>query len=233
MGMNVAQKVISAHLVDGRMVPGEQIGLRIDQTLTQDSTGTMAYLQLEAMGVDQVKTKRSVAYIDHNMLQQGFENADDHKYIQTVEMCIRDRVWTVDGVKRRVRAGMGRCQGSFCTPRVMEIIEEETGIPFSEITKNGKGSELITGKLKETEGGASHDFHHPGCAKTSLAPAHPCADAPFNAVHCPHRYRCVKRPADLTFCNGLAAAYHPRVGWILADQRLPLFQMCIRDSICA
>ncbi|MFR2465275.1 MAG: aconitase family protein, partial [Clostridia bacterium] len=84
MGMNVAQKVISAHLVEGRMVPGEQIGLRIDQTLTQDSTGTMAYLQLEAMGVDQVKTKRSVAYIDHNMLQQGFENADDHKYIQTV-----------------------------------------------------------------------------------------------------------------------------------------------------
>lgn len=84
MGMNVAQKVISAHLVDGRMVPGEQIGLRIDQTLTQDSTGTMAYLQLEAMGVDQVKTTRSVAYIDHNMLQQGFENADDHKYIQTV-----------------------------------------------------------------------------------------------------------------------------------------------------
>ena len=81
MGMNVAQKVISAHLVEGRMVPGEQIGLRIDQTLTQDSTGTMAYLQLEAMGVDQVKTKRSVAYIDHNMLQQGFENADDHKYI--------------------------------------------------------------------------------------------------------------------------------------------------------
>ncbi len=69
-------------------------------------------------------------------------------------------VWTVDGVKRRVRAGMGRCQGSFCTPRVMEIIEEETGIPFSEITKNGKGSELITGKLKETEGGASHDSKH-------------------------------------------------------------------------
>ncbi|MBQ2956146.1 MAG: aconitate hydratase [Clostridia bacterium] len=84
MGMNIAQKIIWTHLVEGKMVPGTQIGLRIDQTLTQDSTGTMAYLQFEAMGVDQVKTKRSVAYIDHNMLQQGFENADDHKYIQTV-----------------------------------------------------------------------------------------------------------------------------------------------------
>ncbi len=84
MGMNIAQKIIWTHLVEGKMIPGTQIGLRIDQTLTQDSTGTMAYLQFEAMGVDQVKTKRSVAYIDHNMLQQGFENADDHKYIQTV-----------------------------------------------------------------------------------------------------------------------------------------------------
>ncbi len=84
MGMNIAQKIIWTHLVEGKMIPGTQIGLRIDQTLTQDSTGTMAYLQFAAMGVDQVKTKRSVGYIDHNMLQQGFENADDHKYIQTV-----------------------------------------------------------------------------------------------------------------------------------------------------
>ncbi len=84
MGMNIAQKIIWTHLAEGKMIPGTQIGLKIDQTLTQDSTGTMAYLQFEAMGVDQVKTKRSVAYIDHNMLQQGFENADDHKYIQTV-----------------------------------------------------------------------------------------------------------------------------------------------------
>ncbi len=84
MGMNIAQKIIWTHLVEGKMIPGTQIGLKIDQTLTQDSTGTMAYLQFEAMGVDQVRTKRSVAYIDHNMLQQGFENADDHKYIQTV-----------------------------------------------------------------------------------------------------------------------------------------------------
>lgn len=84
MGLNLTQKILKEHLVEGKMIPGEEIGIRIDQTLTQDSTGTMAYLQFQAMGIDKVKTKRSVAYIDHNMLQQGFENADDHKYIQTV-----------------------------------------------------------------------------------------------------------------------------------------------------
>lgn len=84
MGYTLTEKILKAHLVEGEMVKGEAIGIRIDQTLTQDSTGTMAYLQFEAMGIDTVKTKRSVAYIDHNMLQQGFENADDHKYIQTV-----------------------------------------------------------------------------------------------------------------------------------------------------
>lgn len=83
-GMNITQKLISGHLVHGDMTPGSEIAIRIDQTLTQDSTGTMAYLQFEAMGIDKVKTKRSVAYIDHNMLQSGSENADDHKYIQTV-----------------------------------------------------------------------------------------------------------------------------------------------------
>ena len=82
--MNVAQKLIASHLVTGDLTPGSEISIRIDQTLTQDSTGTMAYLQLEAMGVDKARTKRSVAYIDHNMLQSGSENADDHKYIQTV-----------------------------------------------------------------------------------------------------------------------------------------------------
>ena len=82
--MNIAQKLIASHLVTGDLTPGSEISIRIDQTLTQDSTGTMAYLQLEAMGVDKVRTKRSVAYIDHNMLQSGSENADDHKYIQTV-----------------------------------------------------------------------------------------------------------------------------------------------------
>lgn len=84
MGMTIAEKILKAHLVDGEMVKGQEIGLKIDQTLTQDATGTMAYLQFEAMGVDQVKTERSVAYIDHNTLQSGFENADDHKYIGTV-----------------------------------------------------------------------------------------------------------------------------------------------------
>ena len=84
MGYTIAEKIIKAHLVSGEMKVGEEIGLRIDQTLTQDATGTMAYLEFEAMGIPQVKTERSVAYIDHNTLQSGFENADDHKYIQTV-----------------------------------------------------------------------------------------------------------------------------------------------------
>ena len=82
--MNLTQKILSAHLLSGELVPGTEISIRIDQTLTQDSTGTMAYLQFEAMGVDRVKTKKSVAYIDHNTLQTGFENADDHQYIQSV-----------------------------------------------------------------------------------------------------------------------------------------------------
>ena len=82
--MNLTQKILASHLVSGQMIPGEEISIRIDQTLTQDSTGTMAYLQFEAMGVERVRTKRSVAYIDHNTLQTGFENADDHQYIQTV-----------------------------------------------------------------------------------------------------------------------------------------------------
>lgn len=84
MGLTLAQKLIKAHLVEGEMIPGKEIGLKIDQTLTQDATGTMAYLEFEAMGVDRVKTEKSVAYIDHNTLQTGFENADDHRYIQSV-----------------------------------------------------------------------------------------------------------------------------------------------------
>ena len=82
--MNVTQKILSAHLVSGEMIPGSEIAIHIDQTLTQDSTGTMAYLQFEAMGIPRVKTEKSIAYIDHNTLQTGFENADDHKYIATV-----------------------------------------------------------------------------------------------------------------------------------------------------
>lgn len=84
MGDNLVYKILKNHIVEGTLTLGEPISIKIDQTLTQDSTGTMAYLQLEAMGIDRVKTKRSVAFIDHNMLQQGFENADDHKFIQTV-----------------------------------------------------------------------------------------------------------------------------------------------------
>ena len=84
MGYTIAQKIIKNHLVCGEMQVGEEIGLKIDQTLTQDATGTMAYLQFEAMGIERVKTELSVAYIDHNTLQAGFENADDHRYIQTV-----------------------------------------------------------------------------------------------------------------------------------------------------
>lgn len=82
--MNITEKLIKSHLVSGEMTPGKEIAIKIDQTLTQDSTGTMAYLQFEAMGIPRVKTEKSVAYIDHNTLQTGFENADDHKYIQTV-----------------------------------------------------------------------------------------------------------------------------------------------------
>lgn len=84
MGLTISQKIIRDHLVSGEMKVGSEISIRMDQTLTQDSTGTMAYLQFEAIGIPRVKTKLSVAYIDHNMLQSGFENADDHKYIQTV-----------------------------------------------------------------------------------------------------------------------------------------------------
>lgn len=84
MGYNLVYKILKSHLVEGELKVGSPIGLKIDKTLTQDSTGTMAYLQLEAMGIDRVKTKKSVAFVDHNMLQQGFENADDHKFIQTV-----------------------------------------------------------------------------------------------------------------------------------------------------
>ncbi|MCR5136236.1 MAG: aconitate hydratase [Oscillospiraceae bacterium] len=91
MGKNLAEKIISTHLVRGEMRPGAEIGLRIDQTLTQDATGTMAYLEFEAMGIDRVRTEKSVAYIDHNTLQSGFENADDHRYIQSV--AARHGIW--------------------------------------------------------------------------------------------------------------------------------------------
>ena len=84
MGKTIAQKIIAAHLISGDMTVGSEVALRIDQTLTQDATGTMAYLEFETMGIPRVKTELSVAYVDHNTLQSGFENADDHRYLQTV-----------------------------------------------------------------------------------------------------------------------------------------------------
>src|SRR5512146_1742268 len=84
MAKNLVQKILEAHLVEGTAVVGQEIAIRIDQTLTQDATGTMTYLQFEAMGLPRVKTKLSGSYVDHNMLQSGFENADDHRFLQTI-----------------------------------------------------------------------------------------------------------------------------------------------------
>ncbi len=84
MGLNVTEKIISAHLVEGEMTTGQPIALRIDQTLTQDATGTMAYLEFEAIGIDRVKTELSVSYVDHNLLQSDFRNADDHRFLQSI-----------------------------------------------------------------------------------------------------------------------------------------------------
>ncbi|MEI6166902.1 MAG: aconitate hydratase [bacterium] len=84
MGMNVVQKILREHLVSGEVIPGQEISIRIDQTLTQDATGTMAYLQFEAMGLDRVRNELAVSYVDHNTIQVGFENADDHQYLQSV-----------------------------------------------------------------------------------------------------------------------------------------------------
>lgn len=84
MGLNITEKIISEHLLNGEMEPGTEVGLRIDQTLTQDACGTMAYLQFEAMGIDKVQTELSVSYVDHNTLQMGFRNPDDHQYLRTV-----------------------------------------------------------------------------------------------------------------------------------------------------
>ncbi|MDI6776567.1 MAG: aconitate hydratase [Syntrophales bacterium] len=84
MGKTITEKIIEAHLLSGRFIPGEEIGIRIDQTLTQDATGTMAYLQFESLNIPRVKTELAVSYIDHNTVQIGFENADDHRYLQSV-----------------------------------------------------------------------------------------------------------------------------------------------------
>ena len=90
MGKTLTEKILQHHLVSGSYVPGQEIGIRIDQTLTQDATGTMAYLQFESMNIPRVKTELSVSYIDHNTVQIGFENADDHRYLQSRGPEIRD-----------------------------------------------------------------------------------------------------------------------------------------------
>src|SRR6202171_3332996 len=91
MGLNVTQKLIRSHLVEGAMLPGREIGIHIDQTLTQDATGTLVMLELEAMGLDRVKTELSVQYVDHNLIQEDFKNADDHLFLQSAAQ--RFGVW--------------------------------------------------------------------------------------------------------------------------------------------
>src|SRR5579864_4441508 len=91
MGLNVAQKLIQSHLLEGKMVPGEEIGIRIDQTLTQDATGTMVMLELEAMDLERARTELSVQYVDHNLIQEDFKNPDDHLFLYSA--CRRFGIW--------------------------------------------------------------------------------------------------------------------------------------------
>ena len=93
MARNLTEKIVADHLVSGEMEPGAEVALRIDQTLTQDVTGTMAWLQFEAIGMPRVKTKLSVSYVDHNMLQTGFESADDHRYLQSAAAKYGAHAW--------------------------------------------------------------------------------------------------------------------------------------------
>ncbi len=161
MGKTIAQKIIEAHLVSGEMVRGQEIGLRIDQTLTQDATGTMAYLEFESMGIDRVKTERSVAYIDHNTLQSGFENADDHRYIQTV--AAKHGIWFS-------RPGNGICH---------QVHYERFGIPGK--TLIGSDSHTPTGggigmlamgaggmDVAVAMGGGAYYINMPGMIKVNL-----------------------------------------------------------------
>src|SRR5689334_25256614 len=91
MGLNVTQKLIRSHLAEGAMLPGQEVGIHIDQTLTQDATGTLVMLELEAMGLDRVRTEVSVQYVDHNLIQEDFKNADDHLFLRSA--CRRFGVW--------------------------------------------------------------------------------------------------------------------------------------------
>src|SRR5689334_23657012 len=91
MGLNVTQKLIRSHLAEGAMLPGQEVGIHIDQTLTQDATGTLVMLELEAMGLDRVRTEVSVQYVDHNLIQEDFKNPDDHLFLRSA--CRRFGVW--------------------------------------------------------------------------------------------------------------------------------------------
>ena len=84
MGLTLTHKILESHLVSGKLIPGEEIAIKIDQTLTQDATGTMAYLEFEAIGIERVKTELSVSYVDHNILQTDFKNADDHRFLLSI-----------------------------------------------------------------------------------------------------------------------------------------------------
>ena len=143
MGYTIAQKIIKNHLLSGEMTVGSEIGLRIDQTLTQDATGTMAYLEFEAMGVPRVKTEKSVAYIDHNTLQTGFENADivfltdglcelPEDYLETLRKEQAARKFTVTGILLDAGSpGMDFSLTPFC-----QKIYRTSGLTGDEIVRN-------------------------------------------------------------------------------------------------
>ena len=161
MGLTLTEKILKAHLVDGEFVKGQEIGIRIDQTLTQDATGTMAYLEYEAMGVPRVRTEKSVAYIDHNTLQSGFENADDHRFIGSV--CKKHGIYFS-------RPGNGICH---------QVHLERFGIPGKTLigsdshTPTGGGIEMIAigaGGLDVAVamGGGAYYITYPKIVKVNL-----------------------------------------------------------------
>ena len=149
MGLTLTEKILKAHLVDGEFVKGQEIGIRIDQTLTQDATGTMAYLEYEAMGVPRVRTEKSVAYIDHNTLQSGFENADDHRFIGSV--CKKHGIYFS-------RPGNGICH---------QVHLERFGIPGK--TLIGSDSHTPTGlDVAVAMGGGAYYITYPKIVKINL-----------------------------------------------------------------
>ena len=153
MGLTLTEKILKAHLVDGEFVKGQEIGIRIDQTLTQDATGTMAYLEYEAMGVPRVRTEKSVAYIDHNTLQSGFENADDHRFIGSYPLTQADDLFdateNLDGFVR-VSSCLKACAvnlSKMCND--LRILASGPKAGFGEITLPAmqNGSSIMPGKI--------------------------------------------------------------------------------------